>query len=32
MKRIIIALVLALGLVTVATGCGETKPDTTKKK
>lgn len=27
MKRIIVALVLALGLVTVATGCGgETKP------
>jgi len=30
MKKIIVALVLALGLVTVATGCGDTKP-TTKK-
>jgi hypothetical protein len=31
MKRIIVALVLALGLVTVATGCGDGKPATGKK-
>jgi predicted component of type VI protein secretion system len=30
MKKIIVALVLALGLVTVATGCSDSKP-TTKK-
>jgi hypothetical protein len=32
MKRIIVALVLALGLVTVATGCGDSKPTSPAKK
>lgn len=32
MKKIIVALVLALGLVTVATGCGGDKPATGKAK
>jgi len=32
MKKIIVALVLALGLVTVATGCGGDKPASGDKK
>jgi hypothetical protein len=32
MKKILVALVLALGLVTVAAGCGDTKKPETPKK